>query len=424
MSNLRQEINPPSAPVVASPSARDFRLLWLGETVSLIGSSVGSVALALVAVVTLHADAFVVGALNGAYWLPWLVVGLPAGAWIDRLGRHRQVMMACDALSFVAFLSVPVVAWFGELTATQLVVVALVAGCAKVFFTIAYRAFVPSLVSGDALMTANAKLQGSESSAQIVGPGLAGLLAQLAEATMGMLVDAVSFAVSWLCLERMRDRRVAPAPRRRLRTDIADGLRFIAYDPVLRVLVCFGAVSNLALTGFNSVGVVYLVRDVGASSGLVGLVYTFAGVGGVAGTMLAGRLARKVGSARAVLACQAVALPSMLLAPTAGVGLYAVAVFACGMGVTASNVIQGTFRQRYCPPELFGRITAASSVVNYGTIPLGAVLGGLLGDVVGLGTALWVMAGVGAGSVLILAAGRLWSRRDLPASRWTSPAVP
>jgi len=399
-------------------------LLWLGETVSLVGSSVGSVALTLVAAVTLHSDAFVVGVLNGAYWLPWLVIGLPAGAWIDRLGRHRQVMMACDALSLVVFLSVPVAAWGGVLTAAQLVVVAVVAGCAKVFFTIAYRAFVPSLVPDDALMTANAKLQGSESSAQIVGPGLAGLLAQLAEATTGMLVDAVSFAVSWLCLERMRDRRVPPVPRRRLRTDIADGLKFIAYDPVLRALVCFGAVSNLALTGFNSVGVVYLVRDAGASPGLVGLVYTFAGVGGVIGSVVARRLACQVGSARAVLVCQAVALPSMLLAPMGGVGLFAVAVFACGMGVTASNVIQGTFRQRYCPPELFGRITAASSVINYGTIPLGAVVGGLLGDGVGLGTALWVMAGVAAGSVLILVAGRLWLMREFPARRWTSPALP
>ncbi|GAB3882094.1 MFS transporter [Kibdelosporangium lantanae] len=390
----------------------------------MVGSSIGSVALTLVAVVTLNADAVVVGVLNGAYWLPWLVIGLPAGAWIDRLGRHRQVMMACDAVSLVAFASVPLVAWSGGLTAAQLVVVAFVGGGAKVFFAIASRAFVPSLVPGDALMSANARLVGSESSAQIVGPGVAGLLAQAVDAVLGVLVDAVSFAVSWICLGRIRDRHVTPAPRRRLRTDIADGLRFVTHDPVRRVLLCFGAVSNLALTGFNTVLAVYLVRVLDAGSGLVGVVFMFAGAGGVVGSLAAGWVAGRLGTARAMVACQAVAMPATLLSPVAGVGLVMVGVFATGMGVTASNVIQGTFRQRYCPPELFGRITAAGSVINYGAIPLGSVLGGVLADVLGSRTGLWVLAGGAVAAVGILVVGRLWSMREFPASRWTSPALP
>ncbi|TCO54904.1 MFS transporter [Actinocrispum wychmicini] len=396
----------------------DFRRLWFGQTVSLLGSSVGSVALSLVTVVTLHADPFTVGLVNAAYWLPWLAIGLPAGAWVDRLGRHRLVMMTGDAVSFLAFASVPVAAWFGALTVAHVLVATLVGGCAKVFFTMAYRAFVPALVRGDDLLTANAKLQASESTTQVVGPGLAGLLAQILTAATGVLVDALSFLVSLLYLRKTGDYRQAPRPRQRLRTEIGEGLRFVAHDPLLRVLTCFGAVSNLALTGYQSLAVVFLVRDVGVDSAIVGVMFAVGGMGGVVGSLIAGRLARRFGTARAVLLCQVFGLPPALLIPLTqpGIGLvvFGVGVLAAGVGVVASNVIQGTFRQRYCPPEMFARIMASGSVVNYGTIPLAGVLSGGLADAFGVRTTMWLMTGLSAASVLILLASRIRRLRDFP----------
>lgn len=396
----------------------DFRRLWFGETVSLLGSSVGSVALSLVTVVTLHAEPFTVGLVNAAYWLPWLMIGLLAGAWVDRLGRHRLVMMAGDAVSFLAFVSVPIAAWFGVLTVAHVLVATLIGGCAKVFFTMAYRAFVPALVHGGELLSANAKLQGSESTTDVVGPGIAGVLGQASNAVAGVLIDALSFLVSLLCLRKIGDYRPAPRPRERLRTEISEGLRFVIHDPLLRVLVCFGAVSNLALTGYQSIAVVYLVRDVGVDSVTIGVIFAVGGLGGVAGSLVAGRVARRFGTARAMLLCQVCGLPLSLLVPLArpGIGLVlcGVGVAVVGAGVVASNVVQGTFRQRYCPPALYGRITASTSMVNFGTIPLAGVVSGALAGVFGVRTTMWLMTGLAAGSVVILLASRIRRMRDFP----------
>ncbi|MGH8939518.1 MAG: MFS transporter, partial [Actinomycetes bacterium] len=142
--------------------SRDFRLLWTGETTSVLGSSIAVVALPLVAVVTLQASTFAVWLLTAAAWLPWLLIGLPAGAWVDRRPK-RPVMLVCNSVSMLVFLSVPVAAWAGLLTMTQLIVVALAGGVAKVFFNVAYRAYLPSLVEKKDLQEANEKLQGSES---------------------------------------------------------------------------------------------------------------------------------------------------------------------------------------------------------------------------------------------------------------------
>ncbi len=188
-----ETLPPAVTPAVSGPArrgrlgllaVREFRLLWIGETTSSFGSSISSVALPLVAL-TLHASVFAISALTAAAWLPWLVIGLPAGAWVDRLAR-RWVMMAADLVSLAAFASIPVAAALGCLTVAQLLVVALLGGSAKVFFATAYKAFMPALLpAGDLLEGGNAKLQGSEQVSQVVGPGAAGLIAQAATAVGG-----------------------------------------------------------------------------------------------------------------------------------------------------------------------------------------------------------------------------------------------
>jgi MFS family permease len=193
---------------------RDFRLLWTGETTSCLGSSIGGIALSLVALTVLHASVFAVSALTAAAWLPWVLVGLPAGAWVDRWPR-RPVMIAADVVSAAAFGSVPVAAWCGVLTTAQLMCAALAGGTASVFFKTAYRAFLPALLTADDLLEGNAKLQGSEQVANVAGPGAAGLIAQPAGAVCGVLADAASFAVSAVCLFRLRVAEPARVARRR-----------------------------------------------------------------------------------------------------------------------------------------------------------------------------------------------------------------
>ncbi|MFI5584324.1 MFS transporter [Amycolatopsis sp. NPDC051758] len=402
---------------------RDFRLLWTGETTSMLGSMVASTALPLVAVVTLQASTFEIALLTAVAWLPWLVVGLPAGAWVDRLPK-RPVMLACNTVSMAVFGSVPLAAAFGVLSMPYLLAAALLGGVAKVFFTLAYRAYLPALVRPDELLAANAKLQGSESATQVGGPGLAGLLAQAFGPVSGVLADAVSFGVSVLCVRAIKVREaVVPVERTPLRSQIAEGLRFVLQDRYLRTLMTFGAVSNLALTGYQAIHIVFLSRTLGAAPGLVGLVLAVAASGGVLGAALAGRLGARFGTARAFLLCEVFAAPMLLLGPLSGPGwglaLFVLAEFGVCAGVVASNVLTTTFRQQYSPPELFSRINSSASIVNYGTIPLAGVLGGVLGEVIGVRETLWVMSGV-----LIVALGMLAplvKERDFPVTAAARP---
>ncbi|MGW3351480.1 MFS transporter [Nonomuraea rubra] len=396
---------------------RDFRLVWAGETTSMLGSSVAAVALPLVAVVTLDAGTFTVGLLTAAAWSPWLVAGLPAGAWVDRMPK-RPVMLACNTVSAMAFASVPVAAWLGGLTMAHLLLVAAVGGVAKVFFSLAYRAYLPVLVGSERLLEANTKLQGSESAAQLAGPGLAGLLAHAFGAVSGVLADALSFGVAALCLRSVRTREAArprgPAERRLL-AEIRDGIRFVVPDPYLRTLTLFSAMSNLALMGYQSIQVVFLARLLGAGAGQVGLVLALAGAGGLFGAALAGRVAARFGTARGFLLCEAFAAPMLLLGPVGdGLFLFTVAGFCAGAGIVASNILTSTFRQQYCPPELLGRITASTSALNYGAIPLGGLLGGLLGESIGVRETMWLMAALQLGSLAILLLSPIRRRKHFP----------
>ncbi|MEU3456055.1 MFS transporter [Micromonospora sp. NPDC006766] len=401
---------------------RDFRLLWLGQTVSAVGSNVTAVALPLAAVAVLDATTFQVAVLTAAAWLPWLLAGLPAGAWVDRV-RRRPVMIACDLVSAALFLSVPVAAVLGVLTIGQLLVVALGAGLARVFFETAGQVHLPTLLRPEQVPEGNAKLHVTQTASYLVGPGLAGLIAQLAGAVTAVLLDAVTFLVSAVCLGRIRTveaRPGRPAGPSSLAGEVADGLRFVLRDRYLRVLTVFGAASNIGLTGYQAVLVVFLVRSAGLPAGLVGLLIGLASVGGIVGAGLATVLARRFGSAHALLLAAAATGPPALLIPLAGPGLRVGWLVLGGalvsLGVAVGNVVKGSFRQTYTPHVLLGRVTVSMQLLNYGTIPLAAVLAGALGAAWGPAGAIRVMTAWLALTPLILLVGPLRRRRDLPAS--------
>jgi MFS family permease len=397
---------------------RDFRLLWTGETTSFLGTSIGGISLPLVALEVLHSSVVLVSALMAAAWLPWVLIGLPAGAWVDRLPR-KPVMIAADLVALVAFASVPIAAWCGVLTAAQLLVVALVGGVAAVFFQTAFRALLPSMLPSDDLLEGNAKIQGSEQVANVAGPGAAGLIAEAVGAVCGVLANAISFAVSAACLSSIRvrepERVVKP---RRLRHEIAEGIGIVVRDPLLRVNTVFGCLSNLTLVGYQAILVVFLVRVVGLSSGATGLLIALTSLGGVAGAFLARPAARWLGTARTTLLSKVVFVPAGLLIPLAAKGP-GLALFVLGSvlvigGIVAGNVVWSGWMQSYYPASLLGRISTSTQVVNYGSIPLGAMLGGVLASHLGVRTALWVMLGGLVASTLVLFTGPLPRLRDLP----------
>ncbi|PYC68049.1 MFS transporter [Streptomyces tateyamensis] len=399
---------------------RDFRLLFTGEVAGKYGSSVTGLALPLIAVGTLHASPFQVSALPAATWLPWLLIGLPVGAWVDRM-RRRTVMLAAAAVQLLCYLSVPAAAALGLLSYVQLLVVALLAGAGAVFFQTAYTAYLPTLVEEPDRAEGNAKLHGSASAAQITGLGTGGTLAQLFGPVNSLLANTVTFLISLASTAAIRRREPAPAAERRRRTllsEVGEGLRLVARDPWLRPFLLHGALANLFLTAYQSILVVFLLQQAGLPQGVLGTLIGAASLGGVAGAALARRVGALLGTARAML-WSLLGLPALvLLIPLttggAGVLCYLAGGLAVSAGVVVGNVLRSTFTQRYTPAGLLGRISATAAFVNYGTIPVGALLGGALAATLGLVPAMWLScAGVP------LAALALWfspvrRHRDLP----------
>jgi len=424
---------------------RSFRLLWIGESVSQLGNAMAIVGVPLVAVIVLHASTFVVGVLTAAAWLPWLVIGLPAGAWVDRLPA-RRVMIGCDVISAVLYASVPVAAWAGVLSTGLLIAVQLLGGAASVLFMTAYQVYLPSLVRPDELIEGNTKMQGSASAAAFAGPSLAGLVAQLIGAAAAVLCNALSFLVSAVCLLGARPEgrpaagpgaaarrpglgrtriRGAAASRAGLRREIGDGLRLVLGDPFLRQLSVFWAAANLVLTGYAALLVVFLIRVVGLTPGTVGLLAAVPGVGGILGALLTGRITARLGTARALVLSTLCAVPFGLLIPLTGPGprlaFYVTGSLLAYTGIAVGNIIIAAFRQSYSPPGMCGRVTATMRFLIFGTSPVGALLGGSLGTWLGVRDALWLLLGAAALSGTLLLTRALTASRDLPAHPAAAP---
>jgi hypothetical protein len=399
---------------------RDFRLFWIGETVNQLGSAMALIGVPLLAVLSLHATTFEVGVLAAAAYLPWLVIGLPTGAWVDRL-PPRPVMISCDVASAILYGSVPVAYAIGVLTIGQLLAVQLLAGAAAVVFGTAYQVNLPSLVTSAELAEGNAKLQASTSAASLGGRGLSGVVTQLVGATAALVFNAASFAVSAACLLAIRAPEPRPASPRQvtaLRRDVAEGMALVFRDPYLRPLTLFGGLANFALDALAALIVVFLVRVVGLGAGLTGLLAALPGAGGLLAAFAARPVIATIGSARGLVLATIGALPFALLIPLAGHGprlaFYVVGTLIAATGVTMGNIIMATFRQAYCPRGMLGRVTATMRFVTMGTSPFGALAGGALGTWLGPRDALWVVLSILAISGTPLLGPGFTRHRDLP----------
>ncbi|MFD0350384.1 MFS transporter [Kitasatospora aburaviensis] len=281
---------------------RDFRLLLSGAVAAQVGSQVTLVALPLVAVVELDATPFQVGLLTAAETAAFLLVGLPAGAWLDRM-RKLPVLIRADVVRCLAVGSIPPAAALGVLTMAQLYLVALVTGVATVFFDVAHQSFLPALLPRAHLVAGNGAIETVRSSAQVAGPGLGGGLVQLLGAPLAIVADAVGYLTSAVVLARIRAEEEAPPPPdpgRSLRTEIAEGVGFVLRHPLLRAIAAATAVSNLFAAVLMAVQTVFWVRVLDLSPAAIGVLLSVSAVGGLAGALCAGPLARRVGQARLI----------------------------------------------------------------------------------------------------------------------------
>ena len=399
---------------------RDFRLLWGGETVSQLGSQVSLLAIPLLAVRTLHATTFQMGLLTAASTAAFLIVGLPAGVWVDRI-RRRRVMIGADLGRVVALGSVPVAYAAGLLTLGQLFVVTLVAGVLTVFFDVAYQSYLPSLVGREHLVEGNAKLTGSEQAATVAGPSIAGGLVQAVGSAAAVAVDAASFLASAVAIAAIRAPEAKPdvpeGGHAKLVHDIGEGLRFVFSHVLLRAIAATTATANLFSGIAAAVEIVFLVREVHASPGQIGLIFSVGGVGGVLGALAAGRIADRFGGARATIigiALNAGALMIPLTTPGIGLLFFAAGMFVVGFAVVIYNVNQVSFRQRLCPDRLLGRMNATMRFVVWGVLPIGALVGGIFGTAFGLRPTLWIGVLGEALSGLWLVFSPMRTMRDFP----------
>lgn len=405
---------------------RDFLLLWAGEAASVTGAGMTSVLLPLIAVQQLDASATWMGVIAAATWLPWLVVGLPIGAWVD--GRSpRAVMIGANAVSMLAYASVPVAALLGILALWQLVVVALVVGSGTIAFRSAYTKLLVRIVPEPDRPLANSVLFGTENAANTVGPGLGGLVGQFVGPVKGLLGEALGLAVSLVCLVLMRPHPSAtPARREPLWASVRSGLRFVFGDRRLRFFALQGAVANFGLIGQQSVLVLWLSRDLGLDAAVIGVVFAVSSIGGIAGALAAPALGRALGDARGVTVTLTVAgfmLPLLAFAQPGPVLWIVVAANAVAVaGIVAANVLRRTWVQSYVPEHLLARQSTSVQLVNFAGMPVAGVMAGVLAEQWGPAPVIFVM---GVVALLSNAASWLqpWLReRELPRRTDGTPA--
>jgi MFS family permease len=378
---------------------RDFMRLWWADVVSQLGSNVTVIALPLVAILVLDATPFEVGVLGACEFAPFLLVGLPAGAWVDRL-RRRPVMIAADLGRAAALASVPAAHWLGALTIVQLFLVAFAAGVLTVFFDVAYQSYLPSLVGRDRLVDGNAKLEIARSAGFIAGPAAGGGLVQALGAPIAVLSDAASFLASGALIAAIRRREHAPARPEgsspSLRHEVAEGLRYVLGHRLLRPILCSTALFNAAFAVFGAVWLLYATRVLDLSPGAIGAIMAAGTLSIPVAAVTAAPLGRRLGPGRLIAGATIVDAAGAFFVPAAPTSS-AVPFLVCGFllvsyGGVVYNVTQLSLRQTITPDRLLGRMNATIRFVVYGVMPLGSLTGGALGSLIGLRPALWVAA--------------------------------
>lgn len=407
----------------------DFRFLFYSTTLSQLGQQVSMLALPLVAVVSLAATELEVGVLSALSTVAFLLVGLPAGVWVDRR-PYRQVLISSDLIRAAVLLTVPVAWWMGVLTLWHLYAVAFVIGIFSVFFDVAYQSYLPRLVGRDRLVEGNAKLETVHSVAQLGGPAAAGQLIAWLTAPFALALDAAAMGLSALFVGCMRHRQPKPEPvaGARLLPEIAEGLRFVLGNPLLRSIAASTAFFNLAFSAYMTMLVFYLPRDLGLRPDQIGLVFSVLGVGGLLGALLTRRLTLWLGEGPVIWLSMAATAPFAFLMPAAGspwaMWLGAAGLAVLSLGTVVYNVTQVSFRQRLTPDRMLGRMNATMRFLVWGTQPVGALLGGVLGQFYGAGTALWIAAGAACLAFLPAALSPLRKMRELPDGHPVQPAAP
>ncbi|MEV0378564.1 MFS transporter [Nonomuraea sp. NPDC050643] len=364
----------------------DFSRFAWANSVTQLGTQVTVVALPLTAVLTLNAGAFQLGLLAAVQTAAFLVIGLPAGVWVDRW-RRRPILVRSDLARGLALLTVPAAAWLDLLTLPHLYAVALVLGVGTVFFDVAQMSLLPALVPKERLERANGRLEAARQVSVLAGPGLGGWLVATVTAPVALLADAFGYLASAALLSGGQGERPSTARRGRLRAEVAEGLAFVLREPVLRRVAAGGALTRVAL-GVCAVGYpLYLVVELRVGPAGYGLMLSAAAAGALAAVGLTARLSARHGVGATLYGSALLVTVFQLLALATGPGwrllIFPAATALAGAAGVIFNVAQLSYRQRITPEHLLGRVNASMRFLMWGTTPLGGLAGGLVGEWLG-----------------------------------------
>ncbi|MGN9838591.1 MFS transporter [Nonomuraea sp. H19] len=377
----------------------DFLRYLSSHVADELGANISRVALPLVAVLVLHAGPAEVGLLSSLQTAAFLVIGLPAGVWVDRM-RRRRVMMASDLARFVLLASIPVAAELGVLSIWMMFVVALLAGMMQVFNDVADQTYLPELVSEGQLSDGNSKMEVVRSGAFLAGPGLGGALVHLLGASRTLAATALGALAAVLFLSSIKapDKPPPDTEHRPLLRGIAEGLAYLWQDRMMRLFAASTALVNLCISAVLGLSVLFLAEEVALSPAVIGVLLMSGGIGGLIGGLTGGWLSRKYGTARMTWLAATLGAPFGLLLPMTQadwrVACFAITSIMLSWSAALTNVGQITYRQTVTPEQLLGRVNASVRFLVWGTMPVGALLGGLLAQQIGVRQALWLfMAG-------------------------------
>lgn len=402
----------------------EFMKLWTAETISQFGTQVSGLAIPLIAALYLNVTPFEFGLIATVEFLPFILLSLPAGVWVDRL-RRRPILIIGDVGRGIALLSIPIAYSFDALTIWQLYAVGFLNGCLTVFFDVAYQSYLPSLVDRDDILEGNAKLEISRSSAQIVGPGVAGFLIGIVTAPVAIILDSLSFFASAAFVFGIRKREPAPEVHRTsdgkgpgMRAEIVAGLRYVLGNAYLRYIAACTAISNLFSNIVFAVLVLYLVRNLGVTAEQLGIAFSIASIGFLLGALTANKIGSRIGVGPTIILAAVIFGPAAILIAAAPPELILVAgtaaLFLGGFAGAVYNINQVSFRQAITPPRMQGRMNATMRFIVWGTIPVGSILGGALGSTIGLRETIWIGAIGGAFSAVPLFFSPLLKLKKMP----------
>ena len=403
------------------PLLRDnqtFRRFFAAHSISLLGDQVTLIALPLTAVLVLDATAAEMGFLTAAGLFPYLLFSLHAGSWVDRRGERRRKMIAADVGRALIVASVPIAYAFEVLTIEQLFVTEFLVGSLAVVFSVSNPTLFISVVPREGYVEGQSLLNGTRAFSFVAGPTIGGLLVQAVTAPGALVLDACSYVFSALFLRSISPEE--PPTEEAERGHVVAGLRFVARSSVMRSSLAATATVNFFNFVFWALFVLYVSRELDVPAGTLGLILGAGAVGGVIGSLVTGRISRRIGLGPAyVVGCVLFPLPLLLVPLASGprwlvVLMLFLAEFWSGVGVMMLDISAGAIFAALIPDRLRSRVSGAYSFVNYGVRPLGALVGGALGSTIGLRPTLWIGAIGALAGVLWLLPSPIPRLRDLP----------